>query len=179
LNFRAKLWKWGKTAGSVMTDMVALCDLVIANEEDAKNVFGIQAPGIDVNSGKVEAERFLPVCEQLSGLFPRLSTIAITLRGSLSAGHNTWSGALWNKSDFLIAPVYDITEIVDRVGAGDGFAAGLIYGLIKFGKDRQHALDFAVAASALKHSIYGDFNLVSTAEVEALINGNVSGRVNR
>ena len=129
--------------------------------------------------GRVEAGKYIPVCEQLAERFPRLQTIAISLRGSLSASHNTWSGALWQKSKFFTAPMYDIPDIVDRVGAGDGFSAGLIYGLHHYSGDPQRALDFAVAASALKHSIFGDFNLVTVAEVEALVAGNASGRVRR
>jgi 2-dehydro-3-deoxygluconokinase len=179
LNYRAKLWKWGKPAGEVMAELVTLCDLVVANEEDAEKVFGIKAPQADVGAGKVEAEKYIPVCVQLAARFPRLQTIAITLRGSLSASHNTWSGLLWQKGRDLTAPRYDIPDIVDRVGAGDSFAAGLIYGLNRYGEDLQHTLDFAVAASALKHSIPGDFNLATVAEVEALASGNVSGRVSR
>jgi 2-dehydro-3-deoxygluconokinase len=179
LNYRAKLWKWGKSAGEVMAELVALCDLAVANEEDADKVFGIKAPQTDVSSGKVDAQKYLQVCEQLAQRFPRLKTVAITLRGSLSASHNTWSGALWQRGKFFTAPTYDISDIVDRVGAGDSFAAGLIYGTNQFGGDAQHALDFATAASALKHTIFGDFNLVSVAEVEALVAGNASGRVNR
>jgi 2-dehydro-3-deoxygluconokinase len=178
LNYRAKLWKWGKSAGEVMAELVALCDLAVANEEDAEKVFGIKAPETDVSAGKVEAEKYIPVCEQLSARFPRLQTIAITLRGSLSASHNTWSGALWQKGKFFTAPTYNIADIIDRVGAGDSFAAGLIYGLNQYG-DPQRTLDFAVAASALKHSIFGDFNLATVVEVEALAAGNASGRVNR
>jgi 2-dehydro-3-deoxygluconokinase len=179
LNYRAKLWKWGKSVREVMTELVALCDLVLANEEDAEKVFGIQASDADISAGRVEAEKYIPVCEQLSVRFPRLQTIAITLRGSLSASHNTWSGALWQRGKFFTAPTYGITDIVDRVGAGDSFAAGLIYGLNQYGDDPQRALDFAVTASALKHSIFGDFNMVTVADVEALAGGNASGRVSR
>ena len=179
LNYRTKLWKWGKSAGEVMTELVSQCDLVVANEEDVEKIFGIKAPETDVTAGRVEAGKYIPVCEQLAERFPRLQTIAISLRGSLSASHNTWSGALWQKSKFFTAPMYDIPDIVDRVGAGDGFSAGLIYGLHHYSGDPQRALDFAVAASALKHSIFGDFNLVTVAEVEALAAGNASGRVRR
>jgi 2-dehydro-3-deoxygluconokinase len=178
LNYRAKLWRWGKPAGEVMTELVSLCNLAVANEEDAEKVFGIQAPETDVSAGKVEAEKYIPVCEQLSGRFPRLQGIAITLRGSLSASHNTWSGLLWQDGKTFTALTYDIPDIVDRVGAGDSFAAGLIYGLNQY-DNPQRALDFAVAASALKHGIFGDFNLVTVAEVEALVGGNASGRVSR
>jgi len=127
----------------------------------------------------VEAEKYGAVCEQLAGRFPNLKTIAITLRGSLSASHNTWSGLLWKDRKIHAAPIYDIADIVDRVGAGDGFAAGLIYALNQPKADPPHALEFAVAASALKHSIPGDFNLATVAEVEALAGGNASGRVSR
>jgi len=179
LNYRAKLWKWGKSAGEIMTRLVQFCDLVVANEEDAEKVFGISAPDTDVSAGKVEAGKYAPVCEQLAGRFPRLATIAITLRSSLSASHNTWSALLWYKGSYFNAPTYDIQDIVDRVGAGDSFSAGLIHALNQPNPDPQHALEFAVAASALKHSIPGDFNLVSVAEVEALAAGNASGRVSR
>ncbi len=178
LNYRAKLWKWGKTAGEVMPDLVSLCDVAIGNEEDAEKVFGIKAPQSDVTSGKVEAEAYKFVCTELAKRFPNLQTIAITLRGSLSASHNTWSGMLWHKGKIFTAPVYDITTIVDRVGGGDSFMGGLIYGLRTY-QDPQQALNFAVAASCLKHSIWGDFNLVSITEVEKLMKGDASGRVSR
>ena len=179
LNYRANLWKWGKKAGEVMPALVAECDIAIGNEEDADKVFGIRAAGADVTAGKVEAAAYGSVCEQLAQRFPRLRMIAITLRGSLSASHNTWSGILWEQGRLYTAPVYDIAHIVDRVGGGDAFAGGLIYGLRAYGADRQRALEFAVAASCLKHSIYGDFNQVTVAEVEAVMGGNVSGRVMR
>lgn len=179
LNYRAKLWKWGKPAGEVMAGLVELCDLAVANEEDADKVFGIKAPHTDVSTGQVQGGKYLPVCEQLAARFPRLQTVAISLRGSLSASHNSLSGALWQAGKFFSAPIYDIADIVDRVGAGDAFAAGLIYGLNQYGNDLQRCLDFAVAASTLKHSIFGDFNLATVAEVEALAGGNASGRVSR
>jgi 2-dehydro-3-deoxygluconokinase len=178
LNYRKNLWKWGKKAGEVMPDLVSQCDVAVGNEEDADKVFGIRASGADVTGGKVEATAYVAVCEQLAARFPNLKTIAITLRGSLSASHNTWSGMLWQEGTVYTAPVYDITAIVDRVGGGDAFCGGLIYGLRVYG-DPQRALDFAVAASCLKHSIPGDFNLVSVAEVEKLVGGDVSGRVSR
>jgi 2-dehydro-3-deoxygluconokinase len=179
LNYRAKLWKWGKPASVVMAELVGQSDVVMANEEDAEKVFGIQVPGVDVTTGRVEAVRYREVCEQLAAHFPSLHTVAITLRGSLSADHNTWSGALWQEGKYFIGPTYDIADIVDRVGTGDSFAAGLIYGLNRFNTDPQRVLNFAVAASALKHSIFGDFNQVSLEEVEALMIGNASGRVKR
>lgn len=179
LNYRAKLWKWGKPAGEVMAELVTSCDLAVANEEDADKVFGIRAPDTDVTSGRLDPEKYRSVCEQLARRFPHLETIAITLRGSLSAGHNTWSAVLWKQGQFHSGPSYDLPDIVDRVGAGDAFSAGLIYALNRFGGNPQRALAFAIAASALKHSIFGDFNLVTVAEVEALMTGNASGRVSR
>jgi 2-dehydro-3-deoxygluconokinase len=179
LNYRAKLWKWGKSAGEVMSDLVALCDVAIGNEEDADKVFGIQAPEANVVAGQVEAEPYRRVCEELDRRFPNLRTIAITLRGSRSASHNTWSGVLWDQGQFYTAPTYDIIPIVDRVGGGDAFMGGLIYGLRRFTGDPQRALDFAVAASCLKHSIPGDFNAATVAEVEQLVAGDASGRVAR
>lgn len=179
MNFRAKLWKWGKSAGEVMSELVGLCDIALGNEEDAEKVFGIHAPQSDVTAGKVDAGHYRFVCEALAERFPSLSTISITLRGSLSASHNTWSGVLWQKGRFFTAPVYDILPIVDRVGGGDSFMAGLIYGLRAFAADPQKALNFAAAAACLKHSIVGDFNAVSVAEVTALMGGDASGRVAR
>jgi 2-dehydro-3-deoxygluconokinase len=179
LNYRAKLWKWGKKAGEVMQDLVAGCDVAVGNEEDAEKVFGITAPEADVTGGKVEAEQYRFVCEKLAERFPGLKTIAVTLRGSISASHNTWSGALWQSGAFYTAPLYDIVPIVDRVGGGDSFVGGLIYGLRTYGSDAGKALHFAVAASCLKHSIPGDFNAVTVGEVEALMAGDASGRVRR
>jgi 2-dehydro-3-deoxygluconokinase len=178
LNYRKMLWKWGKTPGEVMPELVRHCDIAIGNEEDAEKVFGIKAPETDVIAGEVEADKYRFVCDELAKSFPNLKTIAITLRGSISASHNTWSGVLWGQGEFYVGPTYDITHIVDRVGGGDSFMGGLIYGLRTY-EDRQKALDFAVAASCLKHSIVGDFNLVTVAEVEKLMGGDVSGRVSR
>jgi len=179
MNYRAKLWKWGKSAGEVMGDLVAMSDVAIGNEEDADKVFGIHAPEADVTAGKVSADTYRSVCESLAQRFPNLKTIAITLRGSLSASHNTWSGVLWEHGSFYTAPTYDIIPIVDRVGGGDAFMGGLIYGLRKFTNDPEKALRFAVAASCLKHSITGDFNAMTVAEVEQLMAGDASGRVSR
>jgi len=179
LNYRGKLWKWGKTPTEVMTELVKYADIAIGNEEDADKVFGIRAPGVDVLKGKVEAERYLFVAQKLVEKFPNLRNVAVTLRGSISASHNTWSSVLYDGKNFYTAPVYDITPIVDRVGGGDSFAAGLIYGILRFGDDLQKALDFAVAASCLKHTIVGDSNIVSVEEVEKIMAGIVSGRVSR
>ena len=178
LNYRSKLWKWGKQPGEVMPELVQYCDVAIGNEEDAAKVFGIHAPDTDVTSGEVDADKYRVVCEQLHDRFPGLSTIAITLRGSISASHNTWSGILWDEGDVYVAPTFDITHIVDRVGGGDSFMGGLIYGLKNY-EDKQSALNFAVAGSCLKHTIFGDSNMVTVDEVEKLMGGDVSGRVSR
>jgi 2-dehydro-3-deoxygluconokinase len=179
LNYRKNLWKWGKKAGDVMPELVRHCDVAIGNEEDAEKVFGIKAPETDVIAGKVTAEKYRFVCEQLASRFPNLKVIAITLRGSISASHNTWSGVLWDQGTFYQGASYDILPIVDRVGGGDAFMGGLIYGLRTYGEDRQRALDFAISASCLKHTIPGDFNMVTVGEVEKLMGGDTSGRVSR
>jgi 2-dehydro-3-deoxygluconokinase len=179
LNYRAKLWKWGKQPGEVMQELVRYCDIAIGNEEDADKVFGIKAPDVDVAAGKVEAEKYRSVCEGLAKSFPNLKTIAITLRGSISASHNTWSATLWDHGELYIGPTFDIIHIVDRVGAGDAFAAGLIYGLRTYRDDPQDALNFAITASCLKHTIFGDFNMVTVADVQKLAAGDTSGRVSR
>lgn len=179
LNYRKNLWKWGKTPAEVMPELVSYCDVAIGNEEDADKVFGIKAPESDVTAGKVAADQYRYVCEKLAERFPNLQTIAITLRGSVSASHNTWSGVLWQNNAFYEGLQFDITHIVDRVGGGDAFMGGLIYGLRTYGDDYQKTLNFAVAASCLKHSIFGDFNLVTVAEVEKLMGGDASGRVSR
>ena len=179
LNYRAKLWKWGKSASEVMPELVKYADVAIGNEEDAEKVFGIKAPGADITAGKVSGDHYREVAQKMVARFPNLQRVAITLRGSLSASHNTWSGLLYDGKEAYLAPIHQITHIVDRVGGGDAFAGGLIFSLLTNGDDLQRALDFAVAASCLKHSIYGDFNQVSIAEVEQLMKGDASGRVSR
>jgi 2-dehydro-3-deoxygluconokinase len=179
LNYRKNLWKWGKKAPEVMPELVSYCDVAVGNEEDAEKVFGIQAPEVDVNAGRVEADAYRFVCEKLVEKFPNLSTVAITLRGSISASHNTWSGVLWKAGSFYTGIKFDMTHLVDRVGGGDAFGAGLIYGLHTYGEDYQKALDFAIAAACLKHSIFGDFNMASVSEVKSLMAGEASGRVSR
>jgi 2-dehydro-3-deoxygluconokinase len=178
LNYRAKLWKWGKAAREVMPELVCLSDVAVGNEEDADKVFGIKAEGADVTGGKVEAGAYESVAIQLQERFPSLKTVAITLRGSLSASHNTWSAMMRHEGRAYTAPTYDVIPIVDRVGGGDSFVGGLIYGLSTY-DEPEKALRFAVAASCLKHTIQGDFNLVTVAEVEKLMGGDASGRVSR
>ena len=179
LNYRKNLWKYGKKASEVMPELVACSDIILGNEEDADKVFGIKPEGFDVTAtgGQVDQKRFQSVGEQLMAKFPRAKKVIITLRGSINANHNTWGGVLWDGKTLYQSPRYDITHIVDRVGGGDSFMGGLIYGLLNF--DDQKALNFAVAASCLKHTIYGDYNLVSVAEVENLMKGDGSGRVSR
>ena len=178
LNYREKLWKWGRQPGEVMTELIRFADMAIGNEEDAEKVFGIKAPDTDVTAGSVESDKYCCVCEQLVERFANLKTVAITLRGSISASHNSWSGVLWNQGKFYAGRSYEITPIVDRVGSGDSFAGGLIFGLLTY-DDPQTALDYALAASCLKHTIFGDVNLVSKTEVEKLMLGDASGRVSR
>ena len=180
LNYRKNLWKYGKKASEIMPALVEGCDVILGNEEDAEKVFGIKPEGFSVEhtGGEVDAAQFESVCKQLMARFPRAKKVIITLRGSINANHNTWGGCLY--SDRLYqSRRYDITHIVDRVGGGDSFMGGLIYGLLTYPDDDQKALDFAVAASCLKHTVYGDFNLVSAVEVETLMKGDGSGRVVR
>ena len=178
LNYRAKLWGWGASAADVMAGIVAEADVLIGNEEDADKVFAIHAPGSAVADGKIDPAGYISVAAQLADRFPRLQTIAFTQRGSISASENTWSGVIWTREGFHVARTYQIAPIVDRVGTGDAFAAGLIYALID-GRAPAAALEFAVAASCLKHSIRGDVNQVSVVEVDALVGGSGSGRVER
>ncbi len=181
LNYRKNLWKYGKKAGEVMPALVEGCDVILGNEEDADKVFGIKPEGFDVTAtgGEIDQKRFQSVGEQLMKRFPRARKVIITLRGSINANHNTWGGVLWDGTTLYQSPRYDITHIVDRVGGGDSFMGGLIYGLLSFPEDKQRALDFAVAASCLKHTVSGDYNQVTVQEVENLMRGDSSGRVSR
>lgn len=181
LNYRKNLWKYGKKASEVMPDLVAGCDIILGNEEDAEKVFGIKPEGFDVTAtaGEVNAAEFESVCTQLMQRFPSARKVIITLRGSINANHNTWGGVLYDGKQLFQSPRYDITHIVDRVGSGDSFMGGLIYGLLTYPQDDQQALNFAVAASCLKHTIYGDYNEVTVKEVENLMKGDGSGRVSR
>ena len=175
LNYRKKLWTPAQ-AKETMAGLMEWVDVSIGNEEDAEKVFGIKAEGADVEGGHVAAEGYERVARTLAGRFD-LKSVAITLRESRSADENGWSAMLLHDGKVHVSRKYDI-NIVDRVGGGDSFAAGLIYGLFT-GRVAQDALEFAVAASCLKHSISGDFNLVSVSEVEALVKGDASGRVQR
>lgn len=180
-NYRKNLWNYGKTAPEVMTELVQYVDVGIANEEDCQRSLGISVGGeweTEVSSGELNTKKYRALCEKVMQNFPNLKYQAITLRESFSASHNGWSACLHNGKEFYLSPRYDIRNIVDRVGGGDSFSAGLIYGLVT-GMQDQQALNFATAASCLKHSIPGDMNLVSVKEVLRLVGGNVSGRVQR
>jgi len=180
LNYRKNLWKYGKKSSEVMEALVAGCDIILGNEEDAEKHFDIHPEGIDVTQGHtMDAKSYVSVCRQMMQRFPRAKKVIITLRGSISASHNTWAGVLYDGQTLFESPTYQITHIVDRVGGGDSFMGGLVYGLIQYAGDDQKALNFAVAASCLKHTIYGDANLVTVAEVETLMKGDASGRVSR
>lgn len=180
LNYRKKLWKYGKEPNEVMPALVAGCDVILGNEEDAEKHFGLHPDHVDVTQGdSVDGQAYLSVLKKLQEMFPRAKKVITTLRGSISASHNTWSGVLYDGETLFEAPTYQITHIVDRVGGGDSFMGGLIYGLLTYPDDDQLALNFAVAASCLKHTIYGDANLATVAEVEKLMSGDASGRVAR
>jgi 2-dehydro-3-deoxygluconokinase len=178
LNYRKKLWNYGKKAPEVMRELVKFADVIVANEEDIQKCLAIEAK-VDVTTGELDIEEYKALTAEVKAQFPNISVVAVTLRESKSADHNGWSAALSGKSGFYLSRHYEITDIIDRVGGGDSFSAGLIYALSEYGDDEQYAINFAVAASALKHSIDGDFNLSTKAEVEALLKGDGSGRVQR
>ncbi len=177
LNYRKNLWKYGKAPKEVMPEIVKHCHYVIANEEDCQMTLGIESAA-DVHSGKLDSSQYEQLTKKVLTAYPNLKGIAVTLRESQSASRNGWSACFHDGSQFLLSKHYDITHIVDRVGGGDCFAGGLIFGLMNLAS-AQDALEFAVAASCLKHSIPGDFNRFSREEVEALIKGGGSGRVQR
>ncbi len=181
LNYRAKLWKYGVAPEAIMTELTSYCDIILGNEEDAEKHFGIKPEGLDITTQghKVKAEAFLSVCKQMMQKFPKAKKVITTLRGSISASHNTWAGVLYDGKTMYQSKEYQITHIVDRVGGGDSFMGGLIYGLINYPEDDQNALNFAVAASCLKHTIVGDANLVTIEEVKKIMSGDTSGRVAR
>ncbi|MDE3165896.1 MAG: sugar kinase, partial [Acidobacteriota bacterium] len=177
LNYRKNLWKYGKTAAQVMRELVEYVDIAIANEEDVQMALGIQAD-VDVHSGALDRNVYQSLTAKVLDAYPKMQAIAITLRESHSASHNGWAACLNNRKEFLVSRTYDITHIVDRVGGGDSFAGGLIYGLLSL-PAHAAALEFAVAASCLKHSVPGDFNRFTVDEVQALVKGGGSGRVQR
>jgi 2-dehydro-3-deoxygluconokinase len=177
LNYRSKLWKYGRSAPDVMREIVKHADLLAGNEEDCQKALGIKA-AVEAASGRLDPKVFEELTARVMNEFPNLARVAITLRESESADWNRWSAVLRNRKGFLSGPSFDIRAIVDRIGTGDAFAAGLIHGLASFDTDAE-ALDFAVAAAALKHSIHGDFNLSSEKDILAVVRGDRSGRVRR
>jgi 2-dehydro-3-deoxygluconokinase len=177
LNFRKNLWKYGKSAPEIMSDIVKYTDIAIGNEEDYQKSLGIKVD-INVESGKLQVEKYKELTSQVLKLYPNIQKVAITLRESHSANYNSWSAIMNNRQEFYVSRKYEIHDIVDRVGGGDAFAAGLIYGLNHLTGDQQ-ALEFAVAASCLAHSISGDLPLLSVEEVNKLVTGSGSGRVQR
>jgi len=177
LNFRKKLWKYGKTAPEVMGELVKYVDVAVGNEEDCQKSLGIKLD-VDVESGKLDVAKYQDLTARVLQTYPNLRKIGVTMRESYSADHNGWSAVLNNGSETLVSRHYEVRDIVDRVGTGDTFAAGLIYGINNLGSD-QEALEFAVAAAGLMHSIPGDLPLISVSDVTALAGGEASGRVQR
>jgi len=177
LNFRKNLWKYGKSAPEVMGELVKYADIVMGNEEDCQKSLGIKVD-VDVESGRLQTEKYRELTDRVLNLYPNIKKIAISLRESHSANYNGWSAVLNDREEFIISKRYEINNIIDRVGGGDTFAAGLIYGFNNLHSDRE-ALDFGVAASCLMHSIPGDLPLLSVEEVKSLAGGATSGRVQR
>lgn len=177
LNFRKNLWNYGKTAPEVMTELVKHVDVLIANEEDVQKCLGISAD-LYVEHGELDREKYKEISNKVLEMYPNLKLITITLRESESADINGWAACLNDRNAFIESRRYQISDIIDRVGGGDAFSAGLIYGLNNYDNHKQ-ALEFAVAASCLKHSVSGDFNRVSVSDVEKLMGGDGSGRVLR
>ncbi len=177
LNFRKNLWKWGKAAHEVMRPLIALVDFAIGNEEDVQKALAIQSAA-NVEAGSLDVKHYEELTAKVLSEFPNLRAVALTLRVSKSASHNGWSACLRDGNEFLVSRAYEITNIVDRVGAGDSFAAGLIYGFQSLAT-RREALEFAVAASCLKHSVLGDFHRTTVDEVNELLREGGSGRVQR
>lgn len=177
LNYRKNLWKYGVTAKEVMSEIAKYVDVVIANEEDCQKSLGIEN-GAAVESGVLDTSKYELLAKEVIRQYPNISKVAVTLRESKSASHNDWSACIYDGSEFYVSRKYEIKNIVDRVGGGDSFSGGLIFGLTHY-ENMKDALEFAVAASCLKHSVNGDYNRFSVKEVTALMSGNGSGRVQR
>lgn len=176
LNIRKNLWNYGKTAAEVLPEMVGQSDVLIAGEKDAGMIWGI-SPQMQTNA--TPQERFASVAVQLMHRYPRLKKVVTTFRGAVNANYNTWEASLFDKGQLYSSRRYELTHMVDRIGGGDSFMAGLIYGWLNYPDDPQQTIDFAVAASALKHTIFGDYNQATVKEVENLMCGDGSGRVSR
>ncbi len=177
LNYRKKLWKWGKTAQEVMAELTKYVDVLIANEEDCQKCLGIELD-VDVTSGSLDSEKYKLLADRIMEIYPNVSKLAVSLRESISADINNWSVVMATKDGFYTSKKYEIRDIVDRIGGGDSFGSGLIWGLNNL-EGPQAAVEFAAAASALKHTIFGDYNRVSVADVMTLAGGDASGRVQR
>ena len=177
LNYRKNLWKYGKEAKEVMRELVKYVDVIIANEEDCQKSLGMESSS-NVESGELDTAKYEKLAQDVLALYPNAQRIAITLRESKSANHNDWAACICDRNEFYVSKKYEIKNILDRVGGGDSFGGGLIYGLLNYDNQRD-ALEYAVAASCLKHSISGDYNRVTKKEVEALMGGDGSGRVQR
>jgi len=181
LNYRQSLWGGERCVNQVMRPLVEKCDVIVGNEEDCQKVFGVQGSSAKAGgwSLEVKGDEFMPILKEMSIQFPKAESIALSCRDSINADHNKWSGTLYKGGMVYSSRTYDITDIVDRVGAGDAFMGGLIYGFLTYPENSQMTIDFAVAASCLKHTIHGDFNRVSLSEVDRLMDGNDRGRVIR
>lgn len=177
LNYRKKLWKWGKSPQEVMSEITKYVDVLIANEEDCQKCLGIELD-VDVTSGSLDAGKYKALASKVMEIFPNVTHLAVSLRESLSADKNNWSIVMSTKDGFYTSKKYEIHDIVDRIGGGDSFGSGLIWGLNNL-EGPQAAIEFAAAASALKHTIYGDYNRVSVSDVLSLAGGDASGRVQR
>lgn len=179
LNYRNKLWNYGKTPIEVMPELIKNCNILIGSEFNIRKMLDIALSDEQLTSDRNQTERNQKIMKKVMKKYPNLEFVGFTMRDSISSSHNTLSGLLYDRNETYSSPTYDIDFIVDRVGGGDAFNAGLLYGLLKFKDDLQKVLDFAVAAAALKHSIEGDFNLVSKSEVEKLMKGHSSGLISR
>lgn len=179
LNYRGKLWQYGKHPNEIMPGLLQNTKVIIGNEEDASIMLNLKSNKINAEAGKITANSFKPICSEIFMNYPNCEIVCFSIRESKSANHNNWSAILATRASFYISNKYEIKNIVDRVGAGDSFSAGIIYGLNVFKTDYQKVLEFATAASCLKHSIKGDYCIVSTAEIKKLMDGNTSGRINR
>lgn len=177
LNYRKKLWKWGKTPKEVMSEIACYVDVLIANEEDCQKCLGIELD-VDVSSGKLDTSKYKQLSAKVMAQFPNVSKLAVSLRESISADWNNWSIVMATKDNFYVSKKYEIRDIVDRIGGGDAFASGLIWGLTNL-KTPQEAIELAAAASALKHTVYGDYNRATLEDVMTLAGGDASGRVQR
>ena len=178
LNYRSKLWNYGKEPPEVMRPLAALTDVLIGNEEDIQKCLGIESPGINVTSGRLDPTQYEFLARRVFSEFPNLKMMATSLRESVSASHNDWSACLYDGHEFYASRKYRITDIVDRVGGGDAFAGGIIYGCCEFDNPAR-IVEFAAAAGALCHTVRGDFNRVTRHEVSCLASGDGSGRVQR